>query len=173
MDQKKAIKLSREGLDLYKENKFEESLEKYIEAAKLADMNHYATPEIFSEYGMVLIKLGRVKEAITPRFKSLECALNTDDKESSSVIIYAYFLIDYLLETGDLEEAQNLLNEYINLDCESKYLIYFVAAKFYYKKNINKRYLEFLDKAFHSSPKRKWKCIDDVKALIEKNNFDK
>ncbi len=169
MNQERAICLAKEGFNLFEKNKFEESLAKYREAIVHIDMNHWATQDIYGEYAMASMSLGKQKEAITARYRALESSLNNDEEPSISVVISRHFLIDSLLECNKLDEAKDALGNWTNKECNGRWLLNFVAAKLYYKKKDHDQYIKFAEKAYLESPEKKWDSVADVKRTIEQH----
>ncbi len=166
MNQEKAKILADQGFKLLEEEKFIEAESKYLEAMNLIDPNHWGTQDIHGQFGMLLRKIGKEKEALEQYNLSLQAALRCDSPESVSVSLARYFLADCYMTQDKLEEALNTIKPSLEIECESKWLPCFVAAQIYFQLGNEETSDNYASQVMFLAPKGKYSSLNELIKLI-------
>jgi len=106
IDQSQASRLAREGFDLWRAGKLDESVAKYQQALLLANPDHYALADYHGEFAGVLATLGRDAEALEQYREAVAVSVRQDPEENGlGAAVERYFLGEHLLTMNRPKEA--------------------------------------------------------------------
>lgn len=169
MDQNKAKILADEGLELIGAERYDEAESKYLEALKLIDPNHWSTQDIHGQFGMLLSKMGRNAEALEQYDLSLQSALHCYPPESVSVTLARYFLADCYMRQEKYGETIKAVKPSLEIDCENKWLVCFVAAQIHYKLGDEGSSDYYASQVLLLAPKGKYSSLSELKKSLASN----
>jgi tetratricopeptide (TPR) repeat protein len=163
---KEAIKLSKEGFDLYKNQDYEQAVIKYEKAINLLDESLPASQDIYGDFALVLKDMGNLNAAVEMSRKSLEVAVETNKPSSVNVTFARFCLGEKLGLQGQYDDALSSINPSLNIDCESKFLLYFLASSIFLKLGNKTDYEAYAEKAYFIWPKKSEKSFEQLKTQI-------
>src|SRR5262249_56868087 len=88
-DQKRALMLMDEALELWQSGRTEEAEARHREALGLAEPGHHRTPDIHAQYASFLSSQRRLSEAGPHYERALQLELQRDSDEASSALSLA------------------------------------------------------------------------------------
>ena len=170
MDQELAIKIAKEGFELFQQEKLKEAEIKYLDAIKISDPSHWHSQDIYGEYGTLLQALGKKDEALIALKHAYASSRRSSEETSISVTVARYFLSDLLIKEGKYEEAESVLDNWFDRECEGKWMMSFLKAKLCYLIEDEVTYKKYLDQTLINAPEGKWSSVQEIMEFIEKND---
>jgi tetratricopeptide (TPR) repeat protein len=110
MNQRQALRLAAEGLELWESGRLADAEARYRSALAEADSRHDRTPDIHVQYAGVLAAVHRQSEAGQHLETALKLELQNDGNEASpAVLTVRYLLGEHYLAIGEGESARRVV----------------------------------------------------------------
>ena len=167
MDEDALSDLIRSATDLWKIDNHAEAEPLFRQAYPHLDLSYWNTTNVLNLYALSLAQLGRAEESIEIFKKALDSAAKTDSEDSVTVTYARFCLGDHLVKHGRPNEAMAAILPSLKIECESKWLLTYLAAKIHFRASDVAAFERSAAELMQIAPQGRFTSIERIKELIE------